>query len=257
MKTKVQHFRELHKAQEPLILGNVWNVQSTKMHQGLGYQAIGTSSAAIANSLGYEDGENMAFVDYFFIIERILKNTSLPVTVDLESGYGSNVETVYQNIKALAKIGVVGINIEDSILIEGKRQLEDKVTFSTKLEYLTHSLKEDNIDIFMNVRCDAFLLQLPNAINEAIDRIKLYETQSVDGIFLPCITSKSDIKVMIANTKLPINVMCMPNSLDFKGLQSLGVKRISMGNFVFDFGYRKIEEIFKTIISNQNFQSLF
>lgn len=256
MMTKVQYFRELHKAQKPLILGNIWNVQSAKIYQELGYQAIGTSSAAIANSLGYEDGENMSFAEYFFIIERILKNTSLPVSVDLESGYGTNVETVYQNIKALAKIGVIGVNIEDSILIEGKRQLEDKATFLTKLESLTHLLKEDNIDIFINVRCDSFLLQLPNAISEAIDRIKLYETQSVDGIFLPCITSESDIKVMIANTILPINVMCMPNLADFKGLQSLGVKRISMGNFVFDFGYRKIEEISKSIISNQNFQSL-
>lgn len=257
MTTKVQYFRELHKAHEPLILGNVWNVQSAKIYQELGYQAIGTSSAAIANSLGYEDGENMSFDEYFFIIERILKNTSLSVTVDLESGYGTNVETIYQNIKALAKIGVVGINIEDSILIGGKRELEDKVTFLNKLESLTHLLKEDNIDLFINVRCDAFLLQLPNAISEAIDRIKLYETQSVDGIFLPCITSENDIKVIIANTKSPINVMCMPNLLDFNELQLLGVKRISMGNFVFDFGYRKIEEISKSIISNQNFQSLF
>jgi len=257
MKSSIKNFRELHKAEQPLILGNVWNVQSAKIYQKLDYQAIGTSSAAVAHSLGYEDGENMPFGEYFFIIKRIIKNTSLPVSVDLEAGYGKDVETVFQNIKELAEIGVAGINIEDTIVFEGKRQLVDKIIFTSKLKSLTNLLTENNIDIFLNVRCDVFLLQLPNAVNEVINRIKLYEAQSVDGIFLPSITSENDIQKIITNTALPINVMCMPNLPDFKKLQSLGVKRISMGNFVNDFGYRKIEEISKAIISNQNFQSLF
>lgn len=254
---QLQNFSELHKSENPLLIGNVWNVQSATIYQELGYKAIGTSSAAVAHSLGYEDGENMPFADYFFIIKRIMETTNVPVTVDLEAGYGNDTETIFQNIKRLSEIGVVGINIEDSFILNGNRQIKNKIEFVSKIETLTTLLKQNNIEIFINVRCDAFLLQLPDALNEASERIKLYETKSIDGIFLPCITDKNDIQNIISKTSLPINVMCMPNLPDFGELKSLGVKRISMGNFVNDFGYKKIKEVSETILSNQNFLSLF
>ncbi len=257
MINQVQKFRELHKAEQPLLLGNVWNVQSAKIYEKLGYKAIGTSSAAVAHSLGYEDGENMPFDDYFFIIKRIIQNTTLPMTVDLESGYGNTIEMIFQNIEALSKIGVVGINIEDSKLINGNRIIENKIEFSSKIEALTNLLRQNDIDIFINVRCDAFLLQMPNALSEAMDRVKLYQTKSIDGIFLPCIIDENDIQKMVISTPLPINVMCMPNLADFEKLKSLGVKRISMGDFVNNFGYKKIEDVLATILTNQNFLSLF
>jgi 2-methylisocitrate lyase-like PEP mutase family enzyme len=257
MISQVVKFRELHKAEQPLLLGNVWNVQSAKIFQQSGYAAIGTSSAAVAHSIGYEDGENMPFEDYFFIINRIVKRTTLPVTVDLEAGYGSNAETIFNNIKKLAEIGVSGINLEDSIAINGTRQIENKNNFASKIETLTRLLKENGIDIFINVRCDTFLLKLPNALKEAIDRIKLYETKSIDGVFLPCIIDENDIQTVVANTSLPLNVLCMPGLPGFEKLKSSGVKRISMGNSVNEFGYKKMEEISKAIITNQNFLSLF
>lgn len=86
--TNIEVFKELHKSNEPLLLGNVWNPQSAKAYEKLGYKALATSSSAVAHSLGYEDGENMTFDEYLYIIERILRSISIPLTVDLESGYG-------------------------------------------------------------------------------------------------------------------------------------------------------------------------
>jgi 2-methylisocitrate lyase-like PEP mutase family enzyme len=241
MTSQLQQFRKLHYNESPLLLGNVWNVQSAFVFQNLGFEAIGTSSSAIAKSLGYEDGENISFEDYLFIIDRIIKSVNLPLSVDLEAGYGKTEEAIVSNIARLIKLGVAGINIEDSIVVNNKRSIQKANDFANKLYNITTELNNRNMELFINVRCDAFLLNLPDTWNEAIKRIRLYENAGIDGIFLPCITNETDIKKVVENTKLPLNVMCMPDLPDFKRLQELGVKRISMGNFVNGHIYKQME----------------
>nr|WP_262706578.1 isocitrate lyase/phosphoenolpyruvate mutase family protein [Chryseobacterium carnipullorum] len=121
--TAIQRFRALHEQDDPLLIGNVWDAQSARVYEKLGYQAVATSSSAVAFTLGYEDGENMSFDEYFYIIERILKSISIPLSVDLEGGYGQTAEEIVLNISRLANAGVVGINIEDSVIIDGTRRL--------------------------------------------------------------------------------------------------------------------------------------
>ena len=99
--TKVQKFRHLHSQEKPLLIGNVWNVQSAKIYEKLNFQAIATSSAAIAHSLGYNDGEEMSFSEYLFMIKRILKSTHLPLSVDLEAGYGKTTEEIFELLRLL------------------------------------------------------------------------------------------------------------------------------------------------------------
>jgi 2-methylisocitrate lyase-like PEP mutase family enzyme len=241
MTSQLQQFRKLHYNESPLLLGNVWNVQSAFVFQNLGFEAIGTSSSAIAKSLGYEDGENISFEDYLFIIDRIIKSVNLPLSVDLEAGYGKTEEAIVSNIARLIKLGVAGINIEDSIVVNNKRSIQKANDFANKLYNITTELNNRNMELFINVRCDAFLLNLPDTWNEAIKRIRLYENAGIDGIFLPCITNETDIKKVVEITKLPLNVMCMPDLPDFKRLQELGVKRISMGNFVNGHIYKQME----------------
>lgn len=257
MTMQIENFKKLHYLEKPLLIGNIWDVQSALIFQKLGYQAIGTSSAAIAHSLGYEDGENLPFKDYLFVIKRILESTTLPLTVDLEAGYGSDVEVIFDNISKLAELGVVGINLEDSIVVDGIRKIEDLSKFSLKLDQLVQMLNKSNVEVFINVRCDAFLLGLSNALAETIERVKVYESKSIDGIFLPCITNEKDIASIVEKTSLPINVMCMPDLPNFEQLKSLGVKRISMGNFVNVFIYQKMEEVAASFIENENFSILF
>lgn len=257
MTTQINKFKELHYSEQPLLIGNVWNVQSALIYQKSGFKAIGTSSAAIAHSLGYEDGESMPFQDYLFIIKRILERTTLPLTVDLESGYGNDVETVFENISKLYELGVVGINIEDSRVIDGVRRIEDALDFSSKLEDLVQILSANSVDIFINVRSDTFLLGMSDALAETIERVKLYESKFIGGIFLPCITNENDIATIVGKTTLPVNVMCMPDLPDFERLKVIGVKRISMGGFVNDYIYQKMEEVSASFIRDNNFSALF
>ena len=84
--TLYSKFKELYYQIKPLLIGNVWNVQSAKVYEKLDFQAIGTSSAAIAHTFGYEDGEQLPFSDLLFIVDKIRKSVALPLSVDLEFG---------------------------------------------------------------------------------------------------------------------------------------------------------------------------
>jgi 2-methylisocitrate lyase-like PEP mutase family enzyme len=257
MLSQFQQFKNLHYQNEPFLLSNVWNAQSAKISEKLGFKSIGTSSAAIAHSLGYEDGENMPFDEYLFIIERIKKSVSIPVSVDLETGYGNDEKTITSNISKLVNLGIIGINIEDSVVNNGIRTLENEFVFSEKLNMIKHYIQSNTIEMFINVRTDTFLLNCDNVVNETLKRIELYAQSNIDGIFLPCITNENDIKTIVENTKLPINVMCMPELPNFDILKSIGVKRISMGNFVNDYTYKNMTQISEKIISEKSFNCLF
>lgn len=252
-----KNFKNLHNQSEPFLLSNVWNAQSAIISEKLGFESVGTSSVAIAHSLGYEDGENMLFKDYLFVIENIKKSITIPLSVDLESGYGNDEKTIISNISTLANLGVIGINIEDSIVKNNIRTLENEIIFSKKLNLISTYIKTNKIEMFINVRIDTFLLNCDNVINETLKRIKLYEQYNIDGIFLPCITSQNDIVEIARNTKLPINVMCMPELPNFDILKSAGVKRISMGNFLNNYIYKNMTQISEKIIKERSFDCLF
>ncbi len=250
------NFKNLHQQTEPLLLCNVWDAISAKKAEKLNFKAIGTSSAAIANMLGYEDGEQLSFAELSYIVKRILTSTNLPLTVDIEAGFSQNPLEVASYIKSLADMGVVGINIEDSIVTD-RRVLKDVKEFATFLAAITQQLTQDKVDIFINVRTDTFLLGKENTLNDTLNRIQLYQAAGANGIFIPCITQPVDIKTVTASTELPINVMCMPDLPDFNILEELNVKRISMGNFVFDNLANNLENTLHSVLESQSFSPIF
>ncbi|WP_430411986.1 isocitrate lyase/PEP mutase family protein [Kordia sp.] len=251
-------FKKLYNQEEPLLIYNVWDVPSVKVAEKLNAKAIGTSSAAIAALLGYNDGEELSFAELEYIVKRIALNTKLPLSVDLEAGYSRNPTEIVQHIKKLYNLGVVGINIEDSIVIAGKRQLLDSVLFAKTLSEITTQLQKENIHIFINVRTDTFLLNVANVVlEETKTRMQQYEKAGASGIFIPCLEKEIDIKQLTEATRLPINVMCMPKLSNFNILTQLGVKRISMGNFLFGNMYNHYEEMVNKIVKQQSFNSIF
>lgn len=249
-------FKNLHQKNAPLLIGNVWDVPSAKAAEKLNFQALGTSSAAIAAMLGYADGEEMSFAELEYVVKRIAANTSLPVSVDLESGYSRVPSEIANHIKRLAGLGVVGINFEDSIVDE-KRKLLNVEDFAKTIFEIKNQLEKDNVSVFLNVRTDTFILGVSSAVEETKKRIHLYENAGADGIFIPCIEKEADIESIVKSTNLPINVMCMPNLPDFEKLKKLGVKRISMGNFLHGKVYGDYEKMLGSILKDNSFKSVF
>lgn len=257
MATAYQRFKQLHQSAQLFILPNVWNAKSAQLFEKENYPAVATSSAAVANGLGYQDGEEMPFEDYLLIIKRILAVVKIPLTIDLEMGYGTTDEDIYANVRTLAKLGVAGINIEDSAIPSTGRALKDANTFAKTIAYLKNKLAAEQLELFINVRCDTYILNVPNKQEETARRLPLYEAAGADGIFLPVISDTEDIKAAVSKTKLPINVMCIPTLPDFSTLQTLGVKRVSMGPFLFNKVYDNIITLSKAITAANQFAPLF
>ncbi|MBE0368245.1 isocitrate lyase/PEP mutase family protein [Pseudoalteromonas aurantia] len=253
----VNTFRALHTTSTPLLLANVWDVPSAKISQKNGFKAIGTSSAALAATLGYEDGEELPFSELLFMIDKIASAVSIPLTVDIEAGYSDVPEKTFEHIRSLVKLGVVGINIEDSKVLDGERALINADKFTCFLSEIKDHLNKTNIDVFINVRIDTFLLNVKNTIAETKNRITQYQAAGADGIFIPCITNDTDIKAAVSHTHLPVNVMCMPELTNFTDLTDLGVSRISMGNFIHQQQLQNFENILIDIKATDSFSTLF
>lgn len=223
-------FSTLHRQPRAMILGNVWDVPSLLAAQDAGVDALGTSSAAVAAVFGYADGEAMPFELLVTMVQRLMSAATLPLSVDLEAGYADHVQDVAANVRRLAALGVVGINLEDSRMAHGQRQLEPLEIFAERLRALRQALHESETICFINVRTDPFLLGHPDARAESIRRGQCYQASGADGLFVPCILAPDDIAAVAEAVALPLSVMGMPGMATFAQLSQLGVKRISTGN---------------------------
>jgi len=249
-------FKELHNKPEPLLLGNVWDVISARILESKGFKALGTSSAALARTLGYEDGEHIPFDLLLKMVERIISNIHVPLSVDMEGGYSRNIEQIIQNIDKLYALGVVGINIEDSLKAE-KPYMLSAGEFTKILSSIREHFEAKNIEMFINARTDAYVLKLPEPLNETLKRIKAYENAGASGIFVPFLSDKDEIKKVVESTKLPVNVFAVQQLPTFAELAELGIKRISMATSLHRATIKAMENLVQTILDDGSFKSLY
>jgi len=250
-----KEFVQLHQQPAPFVLGNAWDVKSAQVFESTGYKAIGISSQAMSAAFGYDDGENLPFDILLQVAKRVVDVVNIPFTVDMEAGYSRITHGIIENIDRLHDTGVVGINLEDTIP-GTTRQLQSAADFQKTLSAIADHISRNNMELFVNVRTDGFLLGLPDALTETLSRIEAYENSGADGIFTPCITNSDDILKVVNATRLPINVMCMPQLPGFDELASLGVKRISMGPFLFSKIYDHAGQLAQAVINDNNFKSI-
>ncbi|MEO6286442.1 MAG: isocitrate lyase/phosphoenolpyruvate mutase family protein, partial [Dyadobacter sp.] len=137
-----------------------------------------------------------------------------------------------------------------------QRTLQSVQDFQLVISQVANYISQNNLHLFLNIRTDGFLLGLPNALAETLTRTSSYENAGAKGIFVPCISAPDDIKQVVNATSLPVNVMCIPNLPDFATLESLGVKRISMGPFLFNKVYENVGKLLQSIKTDSDFSSI-
>lgn len=250
------NFHALHHQHSPLLIANVWDAASARAAQAAGYTVLGTSSAALASTLGFADGENLPFEALLAQVRLIAAATPLMLSVDLEAGYADSAEGIAAHVRALAALGVVGINLEDSRVLDGQRRMEAAETFAARLKALRQALQASGTPMFINARTDAFLLGQADACAETLRRGQAYAAAGADGLFAPCVVRAEDIEALAAGLSLPLNVMAMPALPDFATLQRLGVRRISMGNWLHAQLQQRLQEQLLTIRNEQSFASV-
>lgn len=238
------NFKKLHQQEELLVLGNVWDAQSASLAEESGFQALGTSSHAIANLLGYPDGEKISLDEMLFIIERIVKAVNIPVSVDFEAGYADDPEQVATNVGHLVDLGVVGINIEDGKVIKEGRQLQSVDLLQQKIQ----AIKAHHRNIFINARMDTYTTKHANALEESIKRASIYQDAGADGLFIPLAETESDIRSLVKACSLPINLFLTPKLPDVDKLSKLGIKRLSHGAQLYEWLSEQNQSIFKKFV---------
>jgi len=231
-KEKAERFRELHYTEKMLILPNIWDTLGALLLESLEYPAIATASASIAFSNGYNDGENIPFKDLLTLLKRIVNSVNIPVTADFESGYAESDIQFQENIKLLIGTGVVGINIEDTDNKTNKLQsLESQCN---KIRLVRKMSDEIGIPLFINARTDVYLHEKSFAttaakFDEVMKRGLAYKKAGADGFFPIILRREEEIKKLIAQVKLPLNILAIPGIPDLKVLNKLGVARVSLG----------------------------
>lgn len=229
---KIQEFNELHTSKEILFLGNAWDLLSALTLEKVGFQAIGTTSWGIANSLGSADGEVIDFDRHLGIIKTITENVNIPVSADIEAGYGEDTEEIVDNVLRAANVGVAGINIEDSLKKqEGLREISQHCDLLSKMR--TALDKNGYKNFYINARTDTYF-QMENPLLETIDRAKSYVESGASGIFVPGATLDEEIREIVLNINAPLNVLSLPGLTNCNKLKELGVKRFSFGNALSD-----------------------
>ncbi|UAN29796.1 isocitrate lyase/phosphoenolpyruvate mutase family protein (plasmid) [Serratia ureilytica] len=230
-----------------LFVANVWDAPSTVVAQKAGYQILGTSSAAIAATLGYEDGQFISFDELFYIVTRIKSVSNLPLSVDIEAGFGNEINKITDNFKRLAQLGVVGVNLEDSKIVNHVRELNDAIAFTDTIQAIRDKLDSEGYDLFFNIRTDTYLLAHDKALQETLLRGRLYKAAGADGLFVPCLTSENNIKTISNAIGLPLNIMYKPGLPSFADLKKVGVNRISMRNFLHSTIYSRFGNLMSSI----------
>ncbi len=248
-------FTAMHQQAELLFLPNAWDVISAMVLEQSGFKAIGTTSWGISNALGYKDGENIAFSELLALVTKMIAAVDIPVSVDIESGYGDTTEAIAENALRVADLGAAGINFEDSLkhtagLIDKQKQCGLIEKIRAKLDGQGHQ------GFFINARIDTYI-QLKNPMDETISRAVDYVSSGASGVFVPGVSQSDEIKQLVDAIDAPLNVMSLPSLSDAASLNKLGVKRFSVGNALSDAVTVFIEQKARQLLGQQNTASLY
>ena len=225
---RAARFRRLHDAR-PLVLPNAWDAASARVIELAGAPAVATTSAGVSWALGRGDGQRVDRGEMIAAVRRIVAVVAVPVTADIESGYGDGTaEDVAETVRAVIEAGAVGINLEDSIggaLLPPERQAE-------RIRAARAAAAGAGTDLVINARTDGYLFAVGAAgsrLEETLRRARIYRAAGADCVFVPGVVERETIGRLVEGIDGPLNVMAGPGAPSTAELGRLGVARVSVG----------------------------
>ena len=230
-------FRRLHH-EGLLVLANAWDAATARLIESLGAKAVATTSAGVAWSHGYPDGDFLPVRLLTATVADIARVVKVPLTVDVEGGYSSDAAAVGETVAAVIDAGAVGINIEDGAA--------DPDLLCAKIASAKRSGVRLGVDLFVNARTDVYLRDLApieRRIEETLQRAERYRAAGADGIFVPGIADAAEIRATASGARLPLNVMARPGVPPAAQLEALGVRRLSAGSWIAEAAFARIASL--------------
>lgn len=229
---RAEAFKALHAGSSPLILLNAWDAASAAVFARAGAPALGTTSAGVAWSAGYPDGERMGFADLLRTVSNICRVVKVPVSVDLERGFGADPAEVARNVAAVIDAGGIGVNIEDGI-DPATGTLRPAQIAAERIVAIRAVANSRGVPLFINARTDVYFLpaEAPERrFEEGAERLAQYARAGADGAFTPGLIDPSEIASLAARIGLPLNVYAGYVGVPpIAQLAAAGARRISVG----------------------------
>jgi len=227
---KASALRALHHGARPLVLANAWDVASARLVEEAGFPAVATTSAGIAYALGCADGERVSRKEMLLVVRRIAAAVSVPVTADLEAGYGSGQEAMVRTTRELVAAGAVGLNLEDA-RGKSRRKLLPLAAQVARVRAVRETGQAIGVPVVINARTDTFHLGKPSrAAGEAVERGNAYLEAGADCVFVPFVRDRNVIAELVRGIHGPINILAGPGTPTVEELAELGVRRVSVGS---------------------------
>lgn len=247
---KVKRLLSLHHCGKMLVLPNVWSPLGARIVQTQGFEAVATSSCAIAASLGFMDGEKIRKSTALDIIERIARSVDIPVTADIEAGYAQSTADLTETVQQLLDAGVAGINIEDGV--GGTlRPLEHQ---AERVAAIREVALRAGGGLVINARIDSYVSVLSAtteaATDEAIKRARAYVKAGADCVFPMGPGDETTVALLRREIESPINILATPDAISLSRLEALGVNRVSFGPFIFRSCMAKFAGITESLLQN-------
>jgi 2-methylisocitrate lyase-like PEP mutase family enzyme len=205
-------FRGLHGSGRILVLPNVWDVASARVIEDAGFPVVATSSAGVAFTLGYPDGQRISRGEMLAVVGRIAAAVKVPVTADVEAGYGDRPEDVARTAQEVIEAGAVGMNLEDGTE-DPKHPLLDLALQVERVKAVYEAARAAGVSIVLNARTDVYLLQVgapESRYDEALRRLAAFRDAGADCVFVPGMRDEVAIRRLIADLKCPVNILAGP-----------------------------------------------
>ena len=244
---KAELFRALHHGPDVLVLPNAWDCVSARIFEEAGFPAIATTSAGIANTLGYPDGQRIPREEMLAVVKRIAGCVTVPVTADLEGGYGDIAGT----IAGLVESGAIGLNLED-----GER---DPAQHAHTIATARRVARELGVDVVINARTDIYLAGIgdPAArFEHACERANAYAAAGADCVFIPAVKDEETIRRFVEALHFPLNFLAAPGLPPVQRLKELGVARVSVGSGIARAAMAVTRRIALEVKTTGSFESL-
>jgi 2-methylisocitrate lyase-like PEP mutase family enzyme len=227
---KANLFRDLHRGPKILVLPNAWDVASARILENAGVAAIATTSAGVAFTLGYSDGQKISREEMLGVVARIAAKVKIPVSADIEAGYGSRPEDAALTARAVIEAGAVGLNLEDGTddgqLLDLSLQLE-------KIAAVRESSRKMGVPLVLNARTDVYFLEVgkpESRFGETLKRLNAFRDAGADCLFAPGIRDLGVISQLVRELQFPVNILAGPGSPSIPELEKIGVARVSLGS---------------------------
>lgn len=229
---KARKFLALHKGPKIVLLPNAWDVASARIFEEAGFPAIATTSAGVANSLGYPDGQHIRPDEMLEVVRRIAEAVSVPVTADMEAGYGQTPEEVAATARGVLEAEAVGMNLEDTIE-ERPDSLADLNLQKERIRAILEVARSAGIPLVLNARSDVILAGVGEPATRAqrtIERLEAYREAGAQSLFAPGVKDKETIARLARGVHGPLNILATAGTPPIAELEKIGVARVSLGS---------------------------